>query len=100
MEWPDRLAKCEGFEWDTSNSEKIRKRHRVTPAECEQVFFNQPLVIDNDEEHSVDELRFYALGRTDAARLLFVVFTIRGRLIRVISTRDMSRGERRIYASL
>ena len=100
MEWPDRLAKCEGFEWDTGKSEKIRKRHRVTPAECEQVFFNQPLVIDNDEAHSVDELRFYALGRTDAARLLFVVFTIRGRLIRVISTRDMSRGERRIYASL
>jgi hypothetical protein len=100
MEWPDRLSKCEGFEWDAGNSEKIRTRHQVTSAECEQLFFNQPLVNDNDEEHSVGELRFYALGRTDAARLLFVVFTLRGRLIRIISARDMSREERRIYARL
>ena len=100
MEWPDRMAECEVFEWDAGNSDKIRERHQVAPAECEQVFFNQPLVIDNDEEHSVDEPRFYALGRTDVARLLFVVFTIRGRLIRTISARDMSREERRIYARL
>jgi hypothetical protein len=41
--------------------------------------------------------RFAALGRTDALRPLFVVFTIRGRRIRVISVRPMSPGERRIY---
>jgi uncharacterized DUF497 family protein len=41
----------------------------------------------------------YGLGESDAGRLLFVAFTIRGRLIRVISARDMSRKERRIYRS-
>jgi uncharacterized DUF497 family protein len=43
------------------------------------------------------EERIYGLGHTDAGRLLFVAFTIRQRLIRVISARDMSRKERRIY---
>jgi uncharacterized protein len=99
MEWPDRLAGCEGFEWDTGNSEKIWARHRVTPGECEELFFNRPTVVGEDEKHSAREERFYALGQTDAGRLLFVVFTVRSRLIRVISARDMSRKERRIFRS-
>jgi len=37
------------------------------------------------------------LGQTNAGRLLSVVFTIRGALVRVISARDMSRNERRLY---
>jgi uncharacterized protein len=36
-----------------------------------------PLVVAKDLEHSKGEMRFYALGQTDAGRLLFVVFTIR-----------------------
>jgi uncharacterized protein len=47
--------------------------------------------------HSDTEPRFLALGQTDSGRRLFVVFTIRGRHIRVISARDMSRRERREY---
>jgi hypothetical protein len=52
---------------------------------------NQPLVAGTDHAHSTDEVRYYALGRTDAGRRLFVVFTVRDSLIRVISARDMSR---------
>jgi uncharacterized DUF497 family protein len=40
---------------------------------------------------------FIALGQTDAGRSLFVVFTIRDTLIRVISARDMNRKEREVY---
>jgi uncharacterized DUF497 family protein len=32
--------------------------------------------------------------------MLFVVFTIRGALVRVISARDMSRKERKVYGAL
>jgi uncharacterized protein len=99
MEWPDSLAQCEGFQWDAGNSAKIWERHAVAPAECEELFFNGPLVVGSDEEHSGVEDRLYALGQTDTGRLLFAVFTLRGRLIRVISARDMSRRERRIYRS-
>jgi len=69
----------------------------VMASECEELFFNRPLIVGSDEEHSVGEERFYALGQSDSGRPMFVVFTIRGRLIRVISARDMSRKERRIF---
>jgi len=53
-----------------------------------------------DEKHSEQEERYYALGHTDAGRLLFLVFTIRNNLIRVISARDMSKKERERYEAL
>lgn len=86
-----------GFDWDNENSDKIWRRHTVSPFECEQVFFNQPVVVAPDEAHSHSEPRFYILGRTDAARLLFLVFTARKNLVRIISARDMSRAEREVY---
>ena len=86
-----------GFEWDKENSDKIWRMHKVSPFECEQVFFNQPLVVAPDESHSRDERRYYVLGRTDARRRLFLVFTARKSLVRVVSARDMSRAEREVY---
>jgi uncharacterized DUF497 family protein len=93
----DILSKCTGFEWDRHNSEKIRTRHTVTPVECEQVFFNVPVVAGNDEKHSEAENRFYVLGQTDSGRLLFLVFTVRKDKLRIISARDMNKKERRAY---
>jgi hypothetical protein len=93
----DILAKCTGFEWDQYNSEKIKKKHDVTSVECEQVFFNRPVIAGDDEKHSETENRFYVLGQTDSSRLLFLVFTIRRNKLRVISARDMNKKERRVY---
>ena len=91
------LAACTGFEWDSGNRDKHWQRHRVSPAECEQVFFSEPLVVAHDAMHSGHEPRYYALGRTNGGRRLFLVVTLRGKLIRVISARDVSRRERREY---
>ena len=88
---------CTGFEWDEGNSDKNWIRHQVTIAECEQAFLNRPFIVAEDVQHSQNELRYYALGQTDMGRGLFIVFTIRGDLIRIISGRDMSRRERRVY---
>jgi len=85
-----------GFDWDAGNREKNLK-HGVLASECEQVFFNEPLVILDDPTHSVAEDRFAAFGRTDQGRGLVVVYTQRGSLIRVISARDMNRKEREFY---
>lgn len=93
----DELSQCTGFDWDEGNFEKNWLRHRVTRAECEQVFFHRPFVVSHDSKHSDAEERHYALGQTDRGRRLFVVFTIRDNLIRVISARDMNRRERSIY---
>jgi uncharacterized protein len=97
--WAERLAEPEGFQWDAANAGKIWRRHQVAPIECEEIFFNHPLVVGEDERPSGAETRLYALGQTDAARILFLVFTMRGRLIRVISARDMSRKERKVFQS-
>ncbi|MCP3963157.1 MAG: BrnT family toxin [bacterium] len=91
------LERTKGFQWDEGNVDKNWIRHRVSWTECEQVFFNQPLVVGEDWEHSDDEDRLYALGHTDAGHDLFVVFTLRGELIRVISAREMTPRERRRY---
>lgn len=91
------LRKCDGFEWDAGNAEKNWRKHRVTPSECEQIFFNRPMAVADDIEHSEEENRFYALGHTDSGRTLFVVFTVRRGKIRVISARDMNRRERTAY---
>ena len=99
VKWEERLAECEGFQWDAGNSAKIWDRHQVMPTECEELFFNRPLVVGSDEQHSTGEERFYALGQTDGGRLIFAVLTICDRRIRVLSARDMSRKERRIFRS-
>ena len=95
----DRLLHCEGFDWDKGNFDKSWIKHKVSPSESEQVFFNEDLLIVEDLEHSQKEDRFYALGRTDAGRFLFISFVIRENRIRVISARNMSRQERKDYLS-
>ena len=91
------LPEFKGFEWDEGNVRKNWESHRVTPQETEQVFFNRPLIVADDPKHSRSERRYFVLGQTDENRALFVAFTLRGQRIRVISARDMSRKERKVY---
>jgi uncharacterized DUF497 family protein len=88
-----------GFEWDEGNARKSADKPGVSKGEAEQAFFNAPLLPTGDEKHSIAEGRFHALGKTDAGRKLHMTFTLRGegRLIRVVSARDMSRKERTRY---
>jgi hypothetical protein len=86
-----------GFQWDEGNADKNLIAHDVENWECEQIFFNDPLLILDDPRHSVAEKRWTAFGRTNSGRPLTVVFTKRGKLIRVISARNMDRKERRFY---
>ena len=59
-------SKFDGFNWDSGNITKNVSKHDVTCREAEEIFFNQPLIIAPDPEHSQAEPRFRALGRTDA----------------------------------
>ena len=88
-----------GFDWDEGNVRKSADKHSVSQGEAEQVFFNEPLLLLPDRMHSDKEQRFHALGKTQDGRLLHVTFTLRGggKLIRVISARDMHRKERMFY---
>ena len=98
MDVSEVLRNCKGFDWDRGNAEKNQLKHQVSKLECEQVFFNQPVVIVSDSKHSAKEIRFLLLGKTNQHRNRSIVFTIRQKeLIRVISARDMSRKERKLY---
>jgi uncharacterized DUF497 family protein len=91
------ISNCKGFQWDEGNWDKNWYLHQVTNGECEELFFNLPLIIASDAKHSQQEQRYYALGRTDAERWLFIAFTIRDDLSWVISARDMNQRETRNY---
>lgn len=91
------LPNIRGFEWDDGNRDKNRIKHGISNGEAEQVFFNQPLLIIDDEKHSIVEHRFAAFGKTDSERTLTIIFTLRDDRIRVISARDMHRKERKFY---
>ena len=93
------LSRIAGFDWDGGNLTKSSVKHGVQPAEAEQLFFNEPLLISDDVSHSTEEWRFQALGKTNVGRLLFAAFTLRagGTLVRVISVRDMKGRERQRY---
>jgi uncharacterized protein len=87
-----------GFDWDEGNSRKS-DRHGVSMAEAEQVFFSVSVLMLPDPAYSQAESRSHALGNAIDGRRLHVTFTLRdsGKLIRVISARDMSRKERKYY---
>jgi uncharacterized DUF497 family protein len=85
----------DGFDWDVGNVTKNSK-HGVEPEEAEAVFFSEPLLVLPDAKHSKLEVRWLALGRA-ADKHLLVVFTVRRKLIRIISARMMNKKERTVY---
>jgi len=85
------------FDWDKANRDKNWEKHQVDFRESEEIFLNKPIKTLYDVKHSQKEDRLIALGVTNKNRKLYVVFTIRGKKIRVISARDMSRKERKFY---
>ena len=93
----DLFTNIVGFDWDEGNRDKNDLKHSVRNGECEDIFFNQPLIVISDTQHSKKEKRYAAFGVTDGGRRLTVVFTLRAKLIRVISARDMTAKERRFY---
>jgi len=85
------------FEWDRGNIDKNWEKHKVSNKEIEEIFINQPLLINEDIKHSKSEKRYHALGKSDNGKKIFVSFTKRVNRIRVISARAMSRREKKSY---
>ena len=91
------VRKIISFEWDIHNRDKNFAKHRVTDAECEEVFFDEKKKVLKDLLHSGTEKRHITIGRTKNNRVLFTAFTIRKHKIRVISARDLNKKERHLY---
>ena len=93
----DEFEDIVGFQWDDGNTDKNRINHQVENWECEQVFFNTPLIVLGGLKHSGKEERWAAFGCTDDRRRLVVIFIKRGNLLRMVSAGDMNRKERKFY---
>ena len=70
------------FDWDEHNTKHLAA-HEVTPAEFEQVMNNEPLDLGCDVID--DEQRFRSVGISDSGRLLLVVWTVRGEMVRAVT---------------
>lgn len=82
-------------EWDQEKAVSNLEKHEVSFEEAATVF-DDPLYIDfYDPDHSVEEHRYLIMGQSTAGRLLFVAYTERDDVIRLISAREMTSSERR-----
>ena len=88
------------FQWDKGNIDKNWKKHKVTNKESEEVFFDKDKKITKDKFHCRKEDRYILLGKTKKGRVLYIVFTIRNKKVRVISSRDINRKEGKLYEKI
>ena len=84
-----------GFEWDLGNIAKIQ--NRLDLGTVEYAFHGRPYVA-LDTKHSASEQRWFLVNKIQT-KCVFVVFTIRGEKIRVISARYMRAKEAKHYES-
>jgi uncharacterized DUF497 family protein len=83
--------------WDPEKARLNLGKHGVDFEEAATVFRDPLLLLLPDVEHSQDEERWIALGKSVRQLLLVVVHTENDRTIRIISARKAAPKERRQY---
>ncbi|MEH2359949.1 BrnT family toxin [Nostoc sp.] len=86
-----------GFEWHEKKAKENLKKHGISFEEAKTVF-NDPFSITiTDPNHSLDEERYIDIGLSLRGELLVVVYTERQSNIRIISCRQATKVERKVY---
>jgi uncharacterized DUF497 family protein len=83
--------------WDPMKALLNKEKHGVEFDEAATVFRDPLLLVQPDLEHSHEEERWLALGKSIRQLLLVVVHTENERTIRLISARKAEPRERRRY---
>jgi uncharacterized protein len=83
--------------WDPAKARVNKEKHGIEFEEAATIFRDPLLLIMPDPEHSQEEERWIALGRSVRQLLLVVVHTEDERTIRIISARRAAPRERRQY---
>jgi uncharacterized DUF497 family protein len=85
------------FEWDEAKAISNFRKHSISFEEGTTVFTDPLSITVSDPLHSQDETRYIDIGRSFEGRLLVVVYAEEESTIRLISCRQASSAERRIY---
>lgn len=84
------------FEWDEAKALENRVKHGIS-FEIARRVFDDPFAIEFlDEREDYGEVRFNIIGMVDG-RVIFVAYTLRNNMIRLISARGAEPYERRKY---
>ena len=83
------------FEWDPKKNQETIQDRGISFSRAAKIF-SSPVVRWIDHRTDYGETRWVAVGRAEG-RLMTVVYTIRGRNIRIISARKANKHERRKY---
>ena len=83
------------FEWDDAKELANRRKHGVDFRTAARIFLD-PYMIEFDDRDAAGELRFNAIGLVDG-RMLFVTYTTRGDIVRIVSARGAEAHEKRKY---
>ena len=85
------------FDWDGQKARSNLAKHGVSFDEAKTVFEDPFAISIPDPDHSDEEMRFIDLGYSQNHRLLIVVYTERNDTIRIISSREADKNERKQY---
>ncbi len=83
--------RIDGFIWAEWIVDKIVEKHGVSPEEVEEAFSNTHKVRRSETD------KYVLYGRSSSGRYLFIVFAMKGYFAKVITARDMTNAERRLY---
>lgn len=84
------------FEWDEDKAAANLHKHGVDFADAALVF-EDDYALTMGDPYSEHEKRFITMGHDPYGRLLVVVYTWRGERIRIVSARQATGRERRLY---
>ena len=83
------------FEWYSEKERLIAEKHGLDMETVKKVFDDPLRIIQHDEAHSGLEDRWQTLGKVK--EVLFAVYTERGEKVRIITAREATPEERRVY---
>ncbi len=83
--------------WDPAKARINLQKHSIRLSDAETVL-SDPLMLSMQDTDAVGEERFIAIGNDAVNRILVVIYTVRGKHIRLISARRATRREIQDYA--
>ncbi len=85
------------IEWDPKKAKLNLRKHKVSFEEAATALSNPIAATGADPDHSITEERYVTFGVSERGRLLVVAHTEEDEMIRIISARIASKGERKLY---